>query len=214
MTPRKTRPKLPEDVEEAIGTLAAAMLGLAQGDDPAPLSEEAADAFNATLIAATKHGARNRPVISGFDKPSLAEFGDIVGARMKALRTESGWTQERFAQAMTECGWQWTRVTTAEVESNDRRLTMEELLTVAALFSVPAIELMVPGEKQSLELQQATLDTDEMRELLLGRGGQVGTGGLGWPSARKALGSPKHKVEGPAVDLWRARRNAERPTQN
>ena len=205
--PRKTHPKLPEEVEEAIGSLTAAMLALTHGDDPAPLSDEAADAFNTALTAATEHGARNRPVVSGFDKPHLAEFGDIVGARLKALRTEAGWTQERFAQTMTECGWQWTRVTTAEVESNDRRLTMEELFTVAALFSVPAIELILPDEKQSLELQHAVLDTEEVLELLLGRGGNIGTGGPGWPVARRALGRRKNKVDGPAADLWRTRSN-------
>ena len=106
---------------------------------------------------------------------------------------------------MTACGWQWSRVTTAEVESNDRRLTMEELFTVAALFCVPAIELMVPDEKQSLELQHAALHAEEVCELLLGRGGNIGTGGPGWPVARRALGSQKHKVDGPAADLWRAR---------
>ena len=205
MTPRKTRPKLPEEIEEAIRTLTAAMLALTHGDDPAPLSDEAADAFNAALTTATKLGRRNRPVVSGFDLPSIAEFGDIVGARLKVLRTEAGWTQERFAQAMTECGWQWTRVTTAEVESNDRRLTMEELFTVAGLFSVPAVELMLPSEKQALDLPNASLDPDDVRELLIGRGGKVGAGGVGWPVARRALGSPKHKVDGPSSDLWRER---------
>jgi hypothetical protein len=88
---------------------------------------------------------------------------------------------------MTQCGpQQWTRVTTAEVESNDRRLTMEELFTVAALFSVPAIELMVPDEKQALELEHAFFDPDDVRELLLGREGSIGTGGPGcrWREGR------------------------------
>jgi hypothetical protein len=98
---------------------------------------------------------------------------------------------------MTECGWQWTRVTTAEVESNDRRLTMEELFTVAALFSVPAIELMMPDEKLLMDLPYTALDAEEVRELLVGRGSTVGTGGPGWLIARTALGSPRQKSRDP-----------------
>ncbi len=96
-------------------------------------------------------------------------------------------------------------MTTAEVESNDRRLTMKELFTVAALFCVPAVELMVRDEKQSLELQDAALHIEGVRELLLGRGGNIGTGGPGWLVARSALGNAKHKVDGPAADLLRTR---------
>jgi transcriptional regulator with XRE-family HTH domain len=214
MTPQNNRPKLPDEIASAIETLTKAMLDLAEGQDPAPSSRVAADAFNVALNTATKYGARNRPKVSGFLKPNLAEFGDIVGARLKSLRTEVGWTQERFAQTMTQCGWQWSRVTTAEVESSDRRLSMEELFTVAALFSVPAIELMLPDQKQALDLQHAALDTDEVRELLLGRGGKVGTGELGWPVAQRALGSPKRTVVAPASDLWRVRSKAARAKTN
>ena len=139
-----------------------------------------------------------------WNRHMVTSFGDIVGSNLKAVRGESGWTQEKLAEAMTNAGFDWKRVTCAEVEADTRRISMEELLTVAALFAVPAIELMLPKDVE-LELPYAGLRTSQVQELMLGRGGRVGEGGTGWPVARKALGSPTRKVYGPAIDLWRAR---------
>ncbi len=124
---------------------------------------------------------------------------------IKALRNEAGWTQERLAGAMAAAGFSWKRITCAEVEVGSRRISLEELLGIAMLFSVPALELLIPDDSVALDMPMADVKGPQVEELLLGSGGRLGRGGVEWTAPLSVLAMTGRTDERPAPDLWRAR---------
>jgi transcriptional regulator with XRE-family HTH domain len=127
-----------------------------------------------------------------------ASYSKVLGTRLKDFRTASGWSQERLANAMSEAGFDWKRMTCTQVEADVRRLGLDELVTLAALFGVPVIEFLLPPDDVDLALPNARLERPQLRELLIGKGGNVGEGGVEWSPALRALGSPFREIERPA----------------
>jgi hypothetical protein len=93
----------------------------------------------------------------------------------------------------------WARITVAEVEAADRRLTFEELIVLAALFSVPVIEILLPTEDLFLELPVDGLLPEDFAEMLIGHGGTIGTSGPDWAVAMQITPNPTPR---PAPDYW------------
>jgi len=142
-----------------------------------------------------------------WDSPLSASFAEIIGDNVRVLREEAEWSQEQLALAMERAGFAWKRLTVTQVEGTSRRLSLEELLAIAALFAVPAIKLMLPDERTALEWPNSDLQAAAVHELFLGRGGSVGEGGVRWRVPIAALGGPADARDyRPAVDLWRNRR--------
>lgn len=139
-----------------------------------------------------------------------------VGQNIKRLRDQAGWTQQRLAEAMSDLGWKWRRVTVAEVESSEevegsdgrvrlvprRRISFEELLHVVALFGVPMVELLLPQVNVDVAPEGSEsfpLESEKARELILGRDGVVGRGGARWHAA---LCLARAAGERPAPAYW------------
>lgn len=92
-------------------------------------------------------------------------------------------------------------------------MTLEELLALACLFGVPVLEFLLPDHGD--HIAAPTLDPvrvrrvfseETVRELFVGEGGKVGSGGLDWGAAHDSLVGYKIEDWRPAVELWRTRR--------
>jgi hypothetical protein len=190
--PAEVRPHL-DAVDHALGKLS-------RGQDA---ELELHRAVDAALRSALASAARHRD--SSWTRPFSATFGQVIGQNIKAHRNEAGWTQADLAAAMARMGFAWKRITLAEVEAADRRCGLEELLVLAALFAVPVLALLDPGDDIVIDLPKIDARPEVVRQLLVGRGGQVGQGGPRWAAAAELLGAPAHDDDRPAIDLWRKR---------
>ncbi len=138
----------------------------------------------------------------------------IVAENLRALRDEAGWTQAQLAESMTQMGFEWKRITVAEVENTTRRISIEELCALASLFAVSMFSLLLPSGPSDIELNDTRyLDAKTLRELMLGPGGELGAGGPTWLAAARAAGTPRGSADvRPTVDLWRNRARQENNT--
>jgi transcriptional regulator with XRE-family HTH domain len=137
----------------------------------------------------------------------LQGFADVTRQRVRELREEAGISQSALGTAMY-VAFGWSRETVTKVESGVRKLNLEELLLLAALFQVPALELLLPKEGETLELSAGQYAGAALvRELLLGNGGRLGSGLQVWPAASSlAAGEPTEKPTVIAEALWERRR--------
>ena len=111
---------------------------------------------------------------------------------------------------MVSLGFDWKRITYAEVEASTRRVTFEELLGLAVLFAVPVVKLLIPAGDPKittlLSWETGDMTASMVRELFIGDGGALGQGGLTWRAAARAAGAPRRASDyRPAADLWGTR---------
>ncbi|SRR6266545_3166009 len=57
-----------------------------------------------------------------------------IGARLRELRSEIGWTQENVASVARTLGLEWTRPTVTAIEAGDRALTLEEFFCLPVVY--------------------------------------------------------------------------------
>jgi transcriptional regulator with XRE-family HTH domain len=139
-------------------------------------------------------------------------LAEAVGDNIGDLRRISGWSQERLAEAMSQMGFHWNRQTAAESERGvRRRASLEEVLALAALFSVPALQILMPQPGHAIDLNEHLTEWDcvLVNELMLGRGGMVGEGGAAWRAPIRACQGVSPR---PASDYARAVRQPARPS--
>jgi transcriptional regulator with XRE-family HTH domain len=175
--------------------------------DPEVLEDvgPALDAFRRAVVAAVPR----QPNDFASSYAGVSTVPQIVGANVKRVRDEADITQAKVAEAMNRLGFDWKRITVTQVESAARRLTLEELCCLAALFAVPVLELLVPADDDNAEIPEgrSQIDAETLRELVIGRGGRVGSGGLNWqPALEVAEMSTGPDDVRPAVALWERRK--------
>jgi transcriptional regulator with XRE-family HTH domain len=202
----------PGDVVRSSLSELGSLAERATSADPAVLEEvgPALDAFRRAVVAAVPR--QHDDFASSYE--GVSTFPQIVGANVKRVREEADLTQAKVAEAMNRLGFDWKRITVTQVESATRRLALEELCCLAALFAVPMLELLLPADDDNAEIpaEGATqLDAQTLRELLIGRGGRVGSGGPNWQPALELVGIPTSEDDvRPAVALWERRRPGRR----
>jgi transcriptional regulator with XRE-family HTH domain len=202
---------MPEDEQDApppevgvyVEKIQSALARLSRGDQSESQVRDLHQAFDGAIRAAAQIAVRDHG--SQWKRPGSATFAQILGENLKALRIESGWSQDRLATAMAALGFKWKRVTCAEVEGTSRRLGLDELMGLAALFGVPAVQLMLPSEGTTLDWTNRDLSSEEVKDLFVGHKGRLGEGGANWSAALTAVGSLSGEDERPAADLWRVR---------
>lgn len=156
--------------------------------------------LDAAVVGAVEAAAG--PVVDEPDGEPV-DLAAVVAANMRALRIEAGWTQAAVAEAMTRVGFDWKRITVAEVEAGGRRLQLEELFAVAGLYGMPVVELLVPHRSHPVAWFDRTLPAAVVAELVLGRDDKPGVGGPDWLPG--VLMSRQHSGR-PAHDFWRSTR--------
>ena len=205
--PSKRTP--PPELQPYVQQIADALIRLSRGEDSTTALGAAVDR---AVRTATDLG-REPEHKSGWTM-FAASFAAVIGANLKALRMEAGVTQAAVADAMAAAGFDWKRITCAEVEIDKRRVKIEEVLALAVLFAIPTIELLLPDDNTVIEWPQGDLPREDVLELFLGLGGSLGTGAVNWRAAARAAGRPKTRGPArPAVDLWANRVSSERHTQ-
>jgi transcriptional regulator with XRE-family HTH domain len=193
--------KTPPPLVDYVTQIADALTGISEGNNAEEALAQALDGAVRAAWSLAPERARNP-----WDRPGEASFGGIIADHLKELRAESGWTQERLAGAMAQIGFPWRRITVAEVETDTRRVSLDELLGLAAVFGVPALTLVIPDDQTVLEWHDRSLESMTVIDLLLGEEGRMGKGGLTWKAAAQAAGAPGGTDDWrPAADLWRKR---------
>ena len=192
------------ELQPFVDDFAAALRGIADGIDPETHSETLRHVADQAGLAAWTIGEDKEP--TAWSTPGMASFWQIIGANLKDMRVEAGWSQERLAEAVAREGFPWKRITCAEVEAGTRRLSLEELLTLAALFAEPLVSFLRLKHDTVLELPRGVVQPEVVSELLVGAGGKVGRGGMAWHAPARVLQAQKGKgAERPAADWWRTR---------
>jgi len=201
--PNDEQDPLPPEIGAYLEQIQSALLSLSRGERSESRIRDLHQTFDGAIRAAAHIADRDHE--SPWTRAGSATFAQILGENVKALRNESGWSQERLANAMSALGFKWKRVTCAEVEGTSRRLGLDELMGLAALFGVPAVQMMLPSDGTTLDWINRDLSTEEVKDLFVGHKGTIGEGGAHWSAALIAVGSLTGENERPAADLWRVR---------
>ena len=67
---------------------------------------------------------------------------NIIGEKIRRLRTEKGWTQARVAELLQLKGYEFSDLTILRIESGKRFVADYELKVLAELFDVSYEELL------------------------------------------------------------------------
>lgn len=157
--------KLPPEVRESASLFVTHLAGLlsATAWHRSCLLEAALDAATEAAAAAEDVG-RRVPVEGARSLPAH------VGVNVRRLRGRAAWTQDQLAQTMSGLGFDWKRVTVAEVERGARRTSLEELLGLAEILSESVALLMSPTDGGNVEMPaQRVMGADAARKLVTGR---------------------------------------------
>ncbi len=215
-------PPLPAEVQRALDELALQLHTVAtegRGYWGAPGRGGLVDTLAAAYSAAV---AARQPEESG-ELSRIVNFGELIAERIRRAREDAGWTQAQLAQAMAAAGADWKRITVAEAEAGTRRVSLDELFLLSILFAIPMVSFLLPAEGDEGDTTEEaaradffqlpegtrcyrTLDPNTARELILGKGGLEGSGGVEWEAAASVAGGPAGDDSWrPAHALWAAR---------
>jgi transcriptional regulator with XRE-family HTH domain len=71
-----------------------------------------------------------------------------AGIQLRNLRVANRWSQREVAERMKAYGYDWQQATVARIEAASRPLRLNELLDLAALFSVSLTDLLAPSRER------------------------------------------------------------------
>ncbi len=72
-------------------------------------------------------------VTLAFIKKGIAQL-NIIGAQVRKLREQKGWTQEQFAVKLQLIGWDTSQDSVSRLENQDRRVPDLELFVLAEVL--------------------------------------------------------------------------------
>jgi transcriptional regulator with XRE-family HTH domain len=73
---------------------------------------------------------------------SVVGVDRLVGRNVQRIRKEADLVQRQLAKRMSDAGFDWKRITVAEVESGKRKLSLPEMLGMADLFGLSLNEFL------------------------------------------------------------------------
>lgn len=114
-------------------------------------------------------------------KGQATPLADVLADRVRYYREHRKWTQDELAEQMALLGFNWSRVTVAEVEGKGRgrRVTVEELLALAMTFGVGVIHLLAKDGSTRIA-DKLSLTPAQMRAAMT-----VGHGDSGLPELQR-----------------------------
>jgi len=180
---------------------------LRQLADGAPTHEVMADLDRAPELAVRAAYTAGQEERAGVHRTAaVVTFADATAANVKRLRNEAGWTQEQLARDMSAVGFDWKRITVAEVEAASRRVSLEEMVGLASLFGETVMAFLDVRANYLRFGAARSLSGDELIEMFCGEGWQGGTVGPTWSRAAAVAGAePGDRDWRPAPALWKRR---------
>jgi transcriptional regulator with XRE-family HTH domain len=125
-------------------------------------------------------------------------LNEAIARRVRRLREERGWTQDRLADRLREAGFTgWSRSMVAALETRRRQVSAGDLIALSAALGVPPADL-VPRRSGSVSLDNGSSISLERAVLILGGG--ASSGGTragrspGRPARPTARGAPSPKA--------------------
>jgi transcriptional regulator with XRE-family HTH domain len=191
---------LPDSARAPIEVLLDRLRELATPDLPSTrtnkLLEESERAFRVAEERCYREGRAKQTVFAGRTR----EYMSFIGENVKHHREDVGWTQTQLAAAMTRVGFDWKRITVAEVERGSRRVSLEEFLGLGSIFGEPAVSLMwVHSDGDDVAFAGSRgLAPGIVNLMLIGEGNEINAADLDWSAARVVAGL------GDGADDWRA----------
>lgn len=106
----------------------------------------------------------------------LDEFERVIGAKVRLLREERGWSQSDLARRLSDIGLEMHQTTVAKMEAGRRPLRVSEAVAVAQACGLPGNALFwlpVPGETPTLaqareDLARTEQAAEETERVLMG----------------------------------------------
>ena len=157
--PKRGAKTLPPEVErqlqEANERLRFYLAEVSEGAVETEVTTSLEGVLNGPLYAARAAGADKRRVFANRD----VDFSIVIATNLRTLRLEKGLTQAQLAEEMQARGFDWKRITVAEIEAGAdrdpdeerkaaRKVSLEELLVLAVYFGKPMVELLLPSEHE------------------------------------------------------------------
>ncbi|MFN2489883.1 MAG: hypothetical protein ABR529_09135 [Actinomycetota bacterium] len=159
---KQRRKPLPKEVRQHLNNLSDALADVIQGEPGA------ATGASAALWKATA-AARRFASTSG-DRPTVVTFEWLIARTMRQFRLQSHLSQEALAANMTMMGFDWKRITVAEVERLARRVSFLELLGLAALFGVRMVGFLLLEPGTALQFPDGRIvEAELVNELIQGQ---------------------------------------------
>jgi transcriptional regulator with XRE-family HTH domain len=78
--------------------------------------------------------------------PEIRQLRDVLAERLKRLRAVLGWEQRDLANRVRAIGLKLDRSAIAKIETNNRNVSVEELLALAAACDVEPVALLAPRD--------------------------------------------------------------------
>ena len=150
--------------------------------------------YAAATVRAFEAVRRERPGASIGSRETV-DYAQILADNIDRARDASGFTQAAVAECMARVGFPWKRITVAEVERGVRRVSLDELVGLAAIFGKPIVEFLLPQGDVDYRLPSGrTLPAWMLLELVLGSEWSEAfrrvKGGPEWAAAAFAAGAP------------------------
>jgi transcriptional regulator with XRE-family HTH domain len=152
--------------------------------------------YAAATVRAFEAVKRERPGASVGSRETV-DYAPILAGNIARARGASGFTQAALAESMARVGFPWKRITVAEVERGVRRVSLDELVGLAALFGKPIVEFLLPQSDLDYQLPSGrTLPAAMLLELVFGEQWRAAFnavkqgGGAEWSVAAFAAGAP------------------------
>ena len=90
----------------------------------------------------------------------------MVGRNCRARRAAKGWTQDELARQMVNKGFGWVRATVSEIERGGRRVTVDELASLAEVFATTMSALVESRASAGPRVKVAGMENRELRDLI------------------------------------------------
>lgn len=92
------------------------------------------------MVTATKVGEMPRKPA----KPKLDTYSGRLGARIRALRNEKGWSVERFWQQLDRAGIKASVATINSWEAGRTAMHLDDVPKVAKVFGIAVLDFLPP----------------------------------------------------------------------
>lgn len=100
----------------------------------------------------------------GMKKLDLGPTGAYTAARIAEVRTHRGFTYQGLAAKLVELKWPIPELGLRRIESQARRVTVDDVMALAAALGVSPLELMIPTATTSLPSPTGTGDDVSLDE--------------------------------------------------